>query len=63
MPRYQPGFSEEDYERLKEAIRRVGQDGPFSANDALEQVLNAGVPVTGLIERNHRIGSAVHHGT
>jgi hypothetical protein len=36
MPRYQPGFSEEDYERLKEAIRRVGQDGPFSANDALE---------------------------
>lgn len=43
MPRYQPGFSDRDYDRLKEAVRRVGASGPFGANDALWEVLNAGV--------------------
>lgn len=43
MPRYQPGFSEQDFERLKAAVEKTGKKGSFDASDALFDVLNTGV--------------------
>lgn len=43
MPRYRPGFSDDDYARLKAAMRQAGQGGPFTADDALWQALEAGI--------------------
>ena len=45
VPRYQPGFKENDYERLKVAIRSVAdvRRGPFTANQAAFQIAATGV--------------------
>lgn len=43
MPRYRPGFSDADYDRLKAAMQQVGERGPFTASDALWHVFDAGV--------------------
>jgi hypothetical protein len=43
MPKYKSGFTEEDFDRLKAAVERVGQQGSFDANDLLAYVLEAGV--------------------
>jgi hypothetical protein len=43
MPRFRDDLTDDDWLRLKEAVREVGQDGPFDANDAVWHVLNTGV--------------------
>jgi hypothetical protein len=40
---YRSGFNEADYDRLKASVSGLGQAGPFTANDALWHVLQAGV--------------------
>jgi len=36
VPQYPAGFSAEEYDELKAIVERLGQDGPFDANDLLE---------------------------
>jgi hypothetical protein len=43
MPQYQSGFGEDDFKRLKAAIREIAADGPFDANDVLFPIVQAGV--------------------
>ena len=35
MPRYGEGISDEEFENVKQAIRRAGAEGPFDASDVL----------------------------
>lgn len=42
MPCYEGGFRPEDYDRVKDALKRVGRQGPFTADQALEYVLSTG---------------------
>jgi hypothetical protein len=43
MPHYKSGFSEDDFDKLKAAIEKIGQTGSFDANDVLFTVLQAGI--------------------
>lgn len=43
MPHYRSGFGEDDFERLKAAIREIAAGGSFDANDVLSPVVQAGI--------------------
>ena len=43
MPQYKSGFSEQNFDRLKAAIQKFGQGGPFDANDVLFPLVEAGI--------------------
>lgn len=43
MPQYKSGFSEQDFDRLKAAIQKFGQGGPFDASDVLFPLVEAGI--------------------
>lgn len=43
MPQYKSDFTEDDFERLKAAIREIAEGGPFGANDVLFPVVQAGI--------------------
>jgi hypothetical protein len=42
MPRAQPGFNLDDYDRLKRMAVELGRQGSFDANDLLAKALSGG---------------------